>query len=151
MLERDDPVELMDWILEFASESEDRELAENCCVRLARHRNAMIRGNAMLGFGHLARRFGRLDAHRVKRLVDTGLHDGSDYVREQARSAAEDMKTLLAWEFDITDDGSPNHAAHTSSIPSLSPAWSSTPRISARARAPATDTTSRWWGARSHS
>ena len=113
VLERDDPVELMDWILEFAGESGDRELAENCCVRLARHRNAMVRGNAMLGFGHLARRFGRLDAHRVKRLVDTGLHDGSDYVREQARSAAEDLKTFLAWEFDLPDDGSPDHAAHT--------------------------------------
>ena len=92
VLERDDPVELMDWILEFVGESDDRELAESCCVRLARHRNAMVRGNAMLGFGHIARRFGRLDANRVKRLVDTGLHAGSEYVREQARSAAEDLK-----------------------------------------------------------
>jgi hypothetical protein len=73
----------------------------------------MVRGNALLGFGHLARRFGRLDTHRVKRLVDTGLHDGSDYVREQARSAAEDLKTFLAWEFDLPDDESPDHAAHT--------------------------------------
>ncbi len=112
-LERDDPLELMDWILEFAAESDDRKLAENCCARLARHRNAMVRGNAMLGFGHLARRFGRLDAHRVKRLVDTGLYDGSDYVREQARSAAEDLKTFLAWEFDLPDDESPDHEAHT--------------------------------------
>jgi hypothetical protein len=103
----------MDWILEFAGESGDRELVENCCVRLARHRNAMVRGNAMLGFGHLARRFGRLDTHRVKRLVDTSLHDGSDYVREQALSAAEDLKTFLAWEFDLPDDESPDHAAHT--------------------------------------
>jgi hypothetical protein len=113
VLERDDPVELMDWILEFSAESDDRELAENCCVRLARHRNAMVRGSAMLGLGHLARRFGRLDPHRVKRLVDTGLYDGSDYVREQARSAAEDMKTFLAWEFEIPDDDSPDHAAQT--------------------------------------
>ena len=113
VLERDDPVELMDWILEFAGESGDRELAENCCLRLARHRNAMVRGNAMLGFGHLARRFGRLDPHRVKGLVDTSLHDGSDYVREQARSAAEDLKTFLAWEFDLPDDEPPDHEAHT--------------------------------------
>ncbi len=112
VLERDDPVELMEWVLEFASEGEDRELAENCCARLARHRNAMVRGNAMLGFGHLARRFGRLDSNRVRRLVDTGLCDGSDYVREQARSAAEDLKTFLDWDFEIPEV-SPDHAAQT--------------------------------------
>ena len=113
VLERDDPVELMDWILEFVGESDDRELAESCCVRLARHRNAMVRGNAMLGFGHLARRFGRLDAQRIKRLVDTALHDGSGYVREQARSAAEDLRTFLAWEFELADDEPSDQAAHT--------------------------------------
>jgi hypothetical protein len=104
VLERDDPVELIDWILELSAESDNRDLTENCCVRLARHRNAMVRGSAMLGFGHLARRFGRLNAQRVKRLVETGLHDGSGYVREQARSAAEDLKTFLAWKFGLPDD-----------------------------------------------
>jgi len=113
VLERDDPSELMDWILELARECDDRAWAENCCARLARHRNAMVRGNAMLGFGHLARRFGHLDPHRVKRLVETGLHDGSDYVREQARSAAEDLATFLAWEIDLSDARSSNQAAHT--------------------------------------
>ncbi len=113
VLGRDDPVELMDWILEFAAESGDGEFAEDCCARLARHRNAMVRGNAMLGFGHIARRFGRLDAHRIKRLIDTGLRDGSDYVREQARSAAEDLKTFLAGEFDLPDDESSDRAVHT--------------------------------------
>ena len=112
-LERDDPVELMDWILELAAEGGDRAFAENCCARLARHRNAMVRGNAMLGFGHLARRFGRLDAQRIKRLVDMALHDGSGYVREQARSAADDLTTFLAWEFELADDESNDQAAHT--------------------------------------
>jgi len=113
VLERDDPIELMDWILELTGEGSDRDLGESCCVRLARHRNAMVRGNAMRGFAHLARRFGRLDVHRVKRLVDTGLHDGSDYVREQARSAAEDLKTFLDWAFDLPDAESSDQAAQT--------------------------------------
>ncbi len=107
-LERDDPLELMDWIVELALEGDDRELAENCCARLARHRSAMVRGNVMLGFAHLARRFGRLDAHRVKRFVDTALYDGSEYVRAQARSAAEDLRTFLAWEFDLPDIEAPD-------------------------------------------
>jgi len=103
VLERDDPGELVDWIVELASESADRELAESCCARLARHRNAMVRGNAMLGFGHLARRFGRLDVHRVKRLVAIALHERSEYVRAQAQSAAEDLRTFLGWEFEAID------------------------------------------------
>ncbi len=102
-LERDDPVELMDLILEVAIDGTDRDFAENCCVRLARHRNPNVRGNAVLGFGHLARRFGRLDGRRVKRVVEIALHERSDYVRAQASSAAEDLATFLGWEFDRPD------------------------------------------------
>lgn len=102
-LEVDDPIELMDLIVEVALDESDRSFAENCCVRLARHRNAMVRGNAVLGFGHLARRFGQLDGRRVHRLVDIALYDHSEYVRDQARSAAEDLRTFLAWEFSIPD------------------------------------------------
>ena len=102
-LERDDPVELMDLVLEVALEDSDREFAETCCVALARHRNAQVRGNAVLGFGHLARRFGRLDGQRVKRLVEKALHDRSDYVREQARGAVEDLATFLSWVFEVPD------------------------------------------------
>ncbi len=101
VLERDDPLELMDWILEIALEAADRELVENACARLARHRDANVRGNAVLGFGHLARRFGRLDGKRVERLVEIALHDRSAYVRENAHSAAEDLATFLGWTFDL--------------------------------------------------
>ena len=59
-LTRDDPFELMDVITEVALEAEPWDFAQACCVQLARHRNATVRGNAVNGFGHLARRFGRL-------------------------------------------------------------------------------------------
>ena len=104
-LERDDPIELQDVILEVALESGEpnREWAECCCAQLARHRNAHVRGNALAGLGHLARRFGRLDPQRVHRLVEIGLYDRHEYVRAQARSAAEDIETFLAWRFPRTD------------------------------------------------
>ena len=99
-IELDDPLRLMDLVLEVALEAEDREWAQSICVQLARHRSAQVRGNAVLAFGHLARRFGRLDPGRVRRLVDIALHDPSEYVRSQADSAADDLRTFLDWEFD---------------------------------------------------
>lgn len=100
-LERDDAAELMDMVLEVACEFPDQPWAQACCAQLARHRNAQVRGNAVAGFGHLARRFGRLDRRRIHRLVEIALWDRSDYVRRQARSAAEDLATFLSWEFEL--------------------------------------------------
>ncbi len=64
----------------------------------------MVRGNALAGFGHLARRFGRLDSRAIKRRVEIGLYDRNDYVRQQARSAAEDLHTFLSWDFEWPEE-----------------------------------------------
>jgi hypothetical protein len=98
--ERDYPRELEDLALEIALDAREREWAQACCAELARHRNANVRGNALVGLGHLARRFGQLDPQRIKRIVSIALWDRSDYVRRQARSAAEDLATFLDWEFE---------------------------------------------------
>jgi hypothetical protein len=99
-IERDDPTELMDVAMRVGLDAEERAWAQSCCAQLARHRNAQVRGNAVAGLGHLARRFGRLDPNRIKRIVAIALCDRSEYVREMARSAAEDLRTFLSWEFE---------------------------------------------------
>ena len=99
-LERDQPLELEQLVVELALESEDRIWAECTCAQLARHRNAGVRGGALLGFGHLARRFGALDRRRVHRLVEMGLFAQNELVRERAHSAADDLETFLAWHFE---------------------------------------------------
>jgi len=99
-IELDDPIPLADLALEIGLAAEPLEWAQACCVQLVRHRNANVRGNAVLAFGHLARRFGRLDPQRVRRMVEIALHDPSEYVREKAHAAADDLVTFLAWEFD---------------------------------------------------
>lgn len=99
-LERDDPVELERLVVEVALESNDRVWAECTCAQLSRHRSAGVRGGALLGFGHLARRFGALDRRRVHRLVELGLFAQNELVRDQAESAAEDLETFLAWRFE---------------------------------------------------
>jgi hypothetical protein len=59
-----------------------------------------VRGNALQGLGHLARRFGQLDRRRVQRLIEIGLHARHEYVREQAESAAADAESYLGWRFE---------------------------------------------------
>jgi len=97
---RDDPFELQDLIAEVALESDARVWAECCCAQLTKHRNAEVRGNALRGLGHLARRFGILDPNRVRPLIEKGLHARHEYVRREAESAADDAETFLAWRFD---------------------------------------------------
>lgn len=100
LIARDEPVSLRDVAREIGLDADDREWAQSCLIQLARHRDAEVRGNALEGFGHLARRFGRLDPGRVRRIVGIALVDPSEQVREKARSAALDLRTFLRWEFD---------------------------------------------------
>lgn len=97
---RDDPFELQDLIAEVALESDARLWAECCLAQLSKHRSAEVRGTALRGFGHLARRFGILDPNRVRKLIEQGLHSHHEFVRGEAESAAEDVETFLAWNFD---------------------------------------------------
>jgi len=102
-IERDEAWELADLVQQIAQEATPWEWAQSCCVQLSRHRSAEVRGNAVAGFGHLARRFGRVEPQGVRRRVEIALHDPSAYVRAQARSAALDLHTFLGWELEADE------------------------------------------------
>ncbi len=85
-------------VLSAALHSDDLAWAEQLCVRLAGHAHEQVRGNAVLGLGHLARRFGRLTEGRVAPLMAAALHDTSAYVRGQAAAAADDLEQFLGWK-----------------------------------------------------
>lgn len=72
---------------------------ETVCVALSAHDDEWVRGNAVLGFGHLARTLGRLDEARVRPVVEAALRDPSAVVRGQAVSAADDLTHFLGWRF----------------------------------------------------
>ncbi|MEM7410777.1 MAG: hypothetical protein AAF430_11125 [Myxococcota bacterium] len=99
-IERDDPRELADLASEIGAQAEPWEWAQSCCIELARHRSAGVRAGAIVGFAHLARRFGRLDPGRVRRQVQIALFDPSELVRRQAADAADDLRTFLGWELE---------------------------------------------------
>ena len=75
--------------------SEDLSWAQDVCMRLASHLDERVRANAIVGFGHLARRFRSLDLMRVLPVVEGAFADISPVVRGCADDAAEDIELFL--------------------------------------------------------
>jgi hypothetical protein len=96
-LRRDRPDEVKRVVIGLALHSMDGAFVEQLCRRLATHGNEEVRGNAILGFGHLARRFRRLSPE-ARGLIQQGLSDTSEYVRGQAHAAADDADFFLSTE-----------------------------------------------------
>ena len=98
-LVRNDPEELLIGVLSAALYLEDRIFAQKVCIRLSEHPHFNVRGNALLGFAHIARIDGELDEAKVKPLIKNGLVDNNDYVRGQAEDAVDDIEHFLDWKF----------------------------------------------------
>lgn len=96
-LERNDPAVLGPMIIAAVLHEDDFDLVYGACVKLSAHPDEVVRGNSVLGFGHLARLFGRL-GNEAPQLVKNGLLDTSEYVRGQAHAAADDLRHFLGVE-----------------------------------------------------
>ena len=94
---RDDPETLARAVLSACLHAEDVTWAESLCERLAGPRDAAVRGNAILGLGHLARIHRHLTQASARALIAAALTDPSDYVRGQADAAADDVEQFLGW------------------------------------------------------
>lgn len=89
------PEELSYAVLSAALHSDNPEWAEDVCLRLSGHEDFRVRGNAVPGFGHIARIHGKLNKKKILPLVEMALCDESDFVRGQAESAADDIEMFL--------------------------------------------------------
>ncbi len=94
---RDDPGELARAVLAAALHAEDGAWAEDVCARLASHASPTVRGNAVLGFGHVARVHGALGRERAMPILEAALADADEYVRGQAHAAVDDVEHFLGW------------------------------------------------------
>ena len=90
---------LVKFAVSVALFSEDVEFAEKLFLELSHHCDAEVRGSALLGFGHLARRFKKLsEKSEVLSAIAYGLQGESLHLKAQARSVALDLKEYLGWE-----------------------------------------------------
>jgi hypothetical protein len=94
VLSRGDLRELRLVALSVALHSEDASLAESVCMQLAGHEDRIVRGNSILGFGHIARIHRKL-THDALPLVEAALADPDETVRGRATSAADDIEQFL--------------------------------------------------------
>lgn len=92
-LERNDSAELLLVAIRVGLYSEDLAWSEDFCLRLAEHPHFTVRGNAILSFGHLARRFRALGRDESIEAIRRGLKDDDEFVRGQA-DAADDVEWL---------------------------------------------------------
>ena len=95
-----DPEELLHAVLSAALYAEDREWAEGVCLGLSNHEHFNVRGNAILGLGHIARIHGDLNELRAKPVIEAALKDENDYVRGHANVAADDVEFFLKWKIE---------------------------------------------------
>ena len=96
MLARADPAELRYLAISVSMFSDDFDWAQRVCSILAKHGNSTVRGNAVLSFGHLARRFRKLDLNVVEPIYRAALRDADEFVRSQAQDMVDDIIYYLA-------------------------------------------------------
>jgi hypothetical protein len=96
---RDDPSELCSVAVVVGMSHPDFEWALARCIEWSGHRDPYVRGNAILSFGHLARRFGHMD-QCVGPIIQSAMVDDDEHVRGHAHSAADDISWYTDWGFD---------------------------------------------------
>ena len=94
-ISRNKPDELLYAVLAAALYAEDPKWAEDVCCQLATHPHFNVRGNALLGFAHIARIHRVLDRARIQPLLQAGMRDSHEYVRGQAYGAVHDVQHFL--------------------------------------------------------
>jgi hypothetical protein len=98
-IRRNNPDELLYVPIAVSLYETDLAFAQDVCIRLSTHEHFNVRGNAILGFGHLARRFKKLDFESIiKPLIEGALKDADNYVRGHADDAADDVEFFLGWK-----------------------------------------------------
>lgn len=100
LLETGDGISAAKALIGLALNSSTLAPALEVSLAAAQVSDPLVRGNALLSFGHMARRFGQLPPEPVYDLVAHGLADADVHVRGQADAAADDLEQFLGWHFE---------------------------------------------------
>ncbi len=96
---RDDLEQMIFVPLTVSMDPQSRIWGEHVCRRLSTHPDPNVRGNALEGFGHLARIYRWLNRTLDEPVLLKGLNDEHPWVRTKALDAIEDIEWVLGWVF----------------------------------------------------
>lgn len=96
MLERQAVEELIVLSLSAGLYHPNWKFAQDLCLKLAEHSDALVRANAILGLAHAGRVHGRLDRRIVKPVVLRELRNNEEH-RGKIMDAISDMNQFLDW------------------------------------------------------
>ncbi|MCH7727642.1 MAG: HEAT repeat domain-containing protein [Planctomycetes bacterium] len=99
VIEHGNPDELLYVPIVVSMDPPDCVWAEAICSRLSTHDNPAVRGNSVLGFGHLARTCSKLNRDIAYPIIVAALSDPDPDVRSQAQIAVDDTAHFLGWRF----------------------------------------------------
>ncbi len=78
---------------------EDRDFAEEICLKLTEHSNPNVRAHAIEGLEHIARIDGKLDEKIFKPIIEKALNDENAIVRDRAEWTRDATKQYFKWKY----------------------------------------------------
>ena len=97
VLQRNDPDELLyvPIVVSMNADFCEPGWSEKICLQLAQHPHFNVRGNAVLGLGHIARTCRALTLEDAVPVIAAALTDHNAYVKDHAYNAVLDLHTYL--------------------------------------------------------
>ncbi|MFF2290997.1 CPCC family cysteine-rich protein [Peribacillus butanolivorans] len=86
---------VINGLLGLAVNSDDLDFVQDIMVMYSEHEDANIRGTAILCFGHIAKVYKKINKDLVLSIINQGFQDESSFVREQSRSALDDINFYI--------------------------------------------------------
>jgi hypothetical protein len=97
-LNSNNKVNVVKGLLGIALYDSGFEFIQDTLVRLSKSDDENIHGIAILGFGHIARLYGKIDKGVVMPIVQNGLKDKRKIVRGQSKAALDNIVFFVIYE-----------------------------------------------------
>lgn len=88
----DDPDKIIKGLFDLVLKADDKEFSQDFMVKYSQHKNENIRGTVIRCFGHIAKKYNTITNKLVLPLINDALNDKSNFVKECAHSALNDIK-----------------------------------------------------------